>query len=334
MTVDRKRPFRARALTAIVFGFCGILAAAPAPAADSADSWPSRTVRVIVPFAAGGSTDALARMVGKKLGDTLGQPFIVENRAGANGTIGAAVVAKAPPDGYTLLFTSTGPLVFNKLIYKSTPFDPARDFAPVVEVSAIPLVVAANSSLPANNISDLVAYAKVNPGKVTYATSTNGSMGHLTAELFQNDLGIKMTHVPYNGAPQAMNDLIAGRVDLSFDLLPIYTEHIRSNTLKALAVTTLTRAPDLPDVATLAEQGLPKFEVIGWTALVGPAGLAPETIQKLNHIVNAFLASDEGKSELAKFGMEPRGGTPQDLAGYMASELTKWRPAAEKVTPQ
>jgi tripartite-type tricarboxylate transporter receptor subunit TctC len=331
MTIDRKRSFRATALMIVAFGCCGLPAAAPA---DAADSWPARTVRMIVPFAAGGSTDALARILAKKLGDTLGQPFIVENRAGANGNLGATVVANAPADGYTLLFTSTGPLVFNKLIYKATSFDPARDFAPIVEVSAMPLVVAANPSLPVSNIPELVAYAKANPGKVSYATSTNGSMGHLTAELFQSDLGIKMTHVPYNGAPQAMNDLIAGRVDLSFDLLPIYTSYIKSNALKALAVTTLARAADVPDVATLAEQGVPKFEVIGWTALVGPAGLAPETIRKLNHIVNEFIVSDEGKSALAKFGMEPRGGTPQDLADYMGSELTKWRPVAARVTTE
>jgi tripartite-type tricarboxylate transporter receptor subunit TctC len=159
-------------------------------------------------------------------------------------------------------------------------------------------------------------------------------MGHLTAELFQRNLGIKMTHVPYNGAPQAMNDLIAGRVNLSFDLLPIYTGYIKSNKLKALAVTTLMRVPDLPEVATLTEQGVPRFEVVGWIALVGPTGLAPETIEKLNHVVNEFIGSAEGKSALAKFGMEPRGGSPRDLANLMASELTKWAPVAGTVTAE
>lgn len=331
MKTDPKWPLNAGVLMTLAFGVCGLLAAAPTFAADS---WPTRVVRIIVPYPAGGPADVVARILGQKLGDTLGKPFIVENRAGANGNIGAAVVAAAPPDGYTLLFTTTGPLVFNKVIYKSTTFDSAKDFAPIVEVSAMPLVVAANSSVPFENLSDLVAYAKANPGKVTFASGGHGSMGHLTAELLQSDLGIKLTHVPYTGSAGATNDLLGGRVNLSFDLLPTYTEHIRNKTLKALAVTTLTRTAELPDAATLAEQGMPKFEAIGWTALVGPAGLAPETIEKLNRIVNEFIFSDAGKSALAKFGMEPRGGTPEDLANYMASEMTKWRPVAQKVASE
>jgi tripartite-type tricarboxylate transporter receptor subunit TctC len=258
----------------------------------------------------------------------------VENRGGANGNIGAAAAAGAAPDGYTLLFTTTGPLVFNKLIYKSTAFDPARDFAPIVKVSAIPLVVVANASIPVKDIAGLVAYVKANPGKVSYASPGNGSMGRLVAELVQGDLGIQLTHVPYAGSAPAMNDVLGGRVNLSFDLLPTYTEHIRSGTLKALAVTTANRTKILPEAATLAEQGMPKFEAIGWTALVGPAGLAPETIGTINRIVNDFLSSDEGKQALLNFGMEPLGGTPDDLAGFMASELTKWRPVAEKMTPE
>ena len=331
MRIDPKSPLSAGVLMVLVFGVCGVLAAAPALAAET---WPSRSVRVIVPHPAGGSVDAVARMVTRRLGDVLGKAFIVENRGGANGNIGAALVASAPPDGYTLLFTTTGPLVFNKLIYKSAAFDPAKDFAPIVKVSAIPLVVAANASIPVKNISDLVAYVKANPGTVTFASPGNGSMGHLTAELLQRDLGIQMTHVPYKGTAPALNDLLGGRINLSFDLLPTYTEHIRNNTLKALAVTTLARTAELPETATLAEQGMPKFEVVGWTALVGPAGLAPETIEKLNHLVNEFLLSEEGKSALLNFGMEPLGGTPEDLASFMASELTKWRPVAEKVTAE
>ena len=331
MKPDRQRPLNASVLIALALGVCGLSAAAPALAADS---WPTRTVRVIVPHPAGGPTDVVARIITKRLGEVLGKAFIVENRGGANGNIGAAAVASAPPDGYTLMFTTTGPLVFNKLIYKSTAFDPAKDFAPIVKVSAIPLVVVANAGVPVKNISELVAYAKANPGKVTYATPGNGSMGHLTAELLQKNFGIEMTHVPYKGSAPALNDIIGGRVDLSFDLLPTYIEHVRSHTLKALAVTTLARTAELPEAATLAEQGMPKFEAVGWTALAGPAGLPAETIQKVNRVVNAFLASEEGKSALLNFGMEPLGGTPEDLASYMASELTKWQPVAEKVTAE
>lgn len=329
--MDRKSLFDAKALIAAAFAVCGAWAATPAPAAEA---WPVRSVRVIVPHPAGGSVDAVARMVTRKLADALGKPFIVENRGGANGNIGAAAVASAAPDGYTLLFTTTGPLVFNKLIYKATAFDPARDFAPIVKVSAIPLVVVANASIPVKTISELVAYVKANPGTVSYASPGNGSMGRLTAELLENDLGIQMTHVPYTGSAPAMNDVLGGRVNLSFDLLPTYTEHIRNNTLKALAVTTLKRTAILPEAPTLAEQGMPAFEAVGWTALLGPKGLAPETIQTLNRIVNDYLASDEGRKALLTFGMEPLGGTPEDLASFMASELTKWRPVAEKMTPE
>jgi len=331
MRMDRKWPFDASVLAAAAFAVCGFLSVTSVFAAEP---WPTRSVRVIVPHPAGGSVDAVARMVTRKLADVLGKPFVVENRGGANGNIGAAAAAGAPPDGYTLLFTTTGPLVFNKLIYKATAFDPARDFAPIIKVSAIPLVVVANASVPVKDIADLVAYVKANPGKVSYASPGNGSMGRLVAELVQGDLGIQLTHVPYAGSAPAMNDVLGGRVNLSFDLLPTYTEHVRAGTLKALAVTTLNRTKILPEAATLAEQGMPKFEAIGWTAMVGPAGLAPETISTVNRIVNEFLSSDEGKAALLNFGMEPLGGTPEDLAGFMASELTKWRPVAEKMTPE
>jgi tripartite-type tricarboxylate transporter receptor subunit TctC len=329
--MDRKWPFDPSVLTAAAFVVCCSLSVTSVFAAEP---WPVRSVRVIVPHPAGGSVDAVARMVVRRLADVLGKPFIVENRGGANGNIGAAAAAGAPSDGYTLLFTTTGPLVFNKLIYKSTAFDPARDFAPIVKVSAIPLVVVANASVPVKNIADLVAYVKANPGKVSYASPGNGSMGRLVAELVQGDLGIQLTHVPYAGSAPAMNDVLGGRVNLSFDLLPTYTEHVRSGTLRALAVTTLNRTKILPEAATLAEQGMPKFEAIGWTALLGPAGLAPETIATINRVVNEFLSSDEGKQALLNFGMEPLGGTPEDLAGFMASELTKWRPVAERMTPE
>lgn len=331
MPMDRKWPFDPSVLAAAAFVACSFLSVTSVLAAEP---WPIRPVRVIVPHPAGGSVDAVARMVTRRLADVLGKPFIVENRGGANGNIGAAAAAGAPPDGYTLLFTTTGPLVFNKLIYKSTAFDPAKDFAPIVKVSAIPLVVVANASVPVTDIAGLVAYVKANPGKVSYASPGNGSMGRLVAELLQGDLGIQLTHVPYAGSAPAMNDVLGGRVNLSFDLLPTYTEHIRSGTLRALAVTTANRTKILPEAATLAEQGMPKFEAIGWTALVGPTGLAPETISTINRIVNEFLASDEGKQALLNFGMEPLGGTPGDLATFMASELTKWRPVAEKMTPE
>lgn len=329
--MDRKWPLHASVLIAAAFALCGALSVTSVSAAEP---WPTRSVRVIVPHPAGGSVDAVARIITRKLADVLGKPFIVENRGGANGNIGAAAAASAPADGYTLLLTTTGPLVYNRLIYRSTAFDPAKDFAPIVKLSAIPLVVVANASVPVKDIAELVAYVKANPGKLSYASPGTGSMGRLVAELVQSDLGIQLTHVPYAGSAPAMNDLLGGTVNLSFDLLPTYVEHIRNGTLHALAVTTRGRTAILPDAATLAEQGMPKFEATAWTALLGPAGLAPETIGTINRIVNEFLSSDEGKKALLNFGMEPLGGTPEDLAGFMASELVKWRPVAERLTPE
>jgi tripartite-type tricarboxylate transporter receptor subunit TctC len=322
----------ARRLCQIVLAICGIVAISGTSFA--AETWPSRTVKVIVPYPAGGSTDALARLVTRKLSDSLGQPFIVENRAGANGNIGAGAVVAAPPDGYTLLFTTTGPLVFNRLIYKSTTtFDPAKDFTPIVEVASIPLVIAAHPSAAMKTMADLVAYAKANPGKLTYGTSGKGSMGHLTAEMLQRDFGIKMTHVPYRGSAPALTDLVAGTISLNLDLPPMYVEYVQSGALRALAITSATRYPALPDVPTLTEQGAKGFDVTGWIAIAGPAGMAADVTKKINGAVNDYLSSSEGKSALTKLGMQPSGGTPEQLAALMAAELEKWRPITETMEP-
>jgi tripartite-type tricarboxylate transporter receptor subunit TctC len=331
MKTDPKRPLNASIRMALAIVVCGLLVAAPALAADS---WPSRPVKVIVPYPAGGSTDVLARLVTRSLGATLGQPFIVENRFGANGNIGAAAVAAASPDGYTLLITTTGPLSFNKLMYKSATFDPIKDFTPIVEVASIPLLIAAHSSVSLKSFADLVAYAKANPGKLTYATSGIGSMGQLIAEKLQSDLGIRITHVPYKGSAPALNDVVAGTVDLSLDLAPMYVGFVQSGDLRALAVTSAGRYPLMPDVPTLTEQGAKGFDATGWIAVAGPAGLAADVTRKINGAVNDYLRSDEGKSALLKLGMTPRGGAPEDLAKLMGSEIATWHDIAEKVAPE
>ena len=296
-----------------------------------AQAWPSKPVRIIVPFPAGGATDLLARSLGQKLGESLGQPFIVDNRAGANGNIGAAAVAKAPPDGYTIMFCTTGPLVFNKIIYKTTPFDPLRDFAPIVLVADVPLLVAAHPSFPVRTLPELVAYAKANPGKVTYSSPGNGSMAHLTAELIQRETGMKLTHVPYKGTAPALNDLVAGVVNISFDLAPTYVPLVKAGKINPLAVTTSTRSPVLPDVPTVIESGVAGYQSSGWFAFVAPAGAPADVIEKVNAITNQYIASPEGKARLAEFGMRPLGGTPQALGAFMVSELALWRPIAEPV---
>ena len=307
------------------------LAATPALAQD----WPERPVKLIVPHSAGGAPDVLSRMLAKVLGEKLGQPFVVENRVGANGNIGAGAAATAAPDGYTLLFTTTGPLSYNKITYKaSTTFDPAKDFTPIVEVARLPLIIAANATLPVKTLPELVAYAKANPGKVTAASPGNGSMGHMTADLVQTGLGVQMLHVPYRGSAPAMNDLISGQVNICFDLASTYAEQVKAGTLRALAITTPKRWPLLPDVPTLSELGMPNFDATGWIAIVGPAGLPADIVAKVNKVANDFIASKEGIDAMDKLGMVPAGGTPEQLRAFMASELVKWTPAAEKIKPE
>ncbi len=297
--------------------------------------WPDRPVKLIVPFPAGGANDVVGRIFAKVLSEKLGQPFVVENRAGANGNLGAASVATAPPDGYTLLLTTTGPLVFNKVIYKqSTTFDPATDFTPIVELSELPLIIAANSTLPAQNFPDMVAYAKANPGKISFASSGIGSMGHLTGDLIESNLGFTMTHVPYRGSAPAMNDLLGGVVNISIDLASNYAPQVKAGRLRALAITTRKRWSLLPDVPTLSELGMPNFDATGWMAIVGPAGLPADIVTKVNKAANDYLATKEGAETLDKLGMVAVGGTPDQLKTFMASELKKWTPVAEKIQPE
>jgi tripartite-type tricarboxylate transporter receptor subunit TctC len=321
-------------ITTILTALLGLLLV-PGLATTARAAWPERPVKLIVPFPAGGSADVVGRIFAKVFSEKLGQPFVVENRAGANGNLGAASVATSPPDGYNLLFTTTGPLVFNKVIYKtSTTFDPAKDFTPIVEVTQLPLIIAANSTLQAKNFQEMVAYAKANPGKITFASSGNGSMGHLTADLLETNLGFTMTHVPYRGSAPAMNDLLGGVVNICIDLASNYAPHVKAGTLRALAITTPKRWPLLPDVPTLSELGMPNFDATGWMAIVGPAGLPADVVAKVNKAANDWLATKEGNETLDKLGMVAVGGTPDELKTFMASELVKWTPAAEKIQPE
>ncbi len=222
--------------------------------------------------------------------------------------------------------------MFNKFIYKTTPFDPARDFTPIVKAAEVPLLVAAHPSLPVNTLQELVAYAKANPGKVNYSTAGNGSMGHLTAELLQRRTGIPLTHVPYKGSAPALNDLLAGVVTVSFDLAPTYAQYVQSGKIRALAVTTLQQTPLVPGTPSLAEQGLKDFEATGWNAFVGPARLPADIVQKINTVVNQYVTSAEGKEALRNLGMQPAGGTPQQLRDYMQSQTAIWQPVAASVS--
>jgi tripartite-type tricarboxylate transporter receptor subunit TctC len=302
------------------------LAVGPSIAWAQSQAWPSRTVTIILPFAAGGGTDLLARALAQDLGEKFGQQFVVENRTGAGGNVGATAVAKAAPDGYTLLFGTPGPLANNKLIYKNPPFDPEQAFTPIVLIAKSPLIIAAKASLPVKDIKELAAYAKANPGKLNVGVPGNGTLGHITSVLVQRELGIKMTDVPYRGTAPVVNDLLGGQVDLAMDFMPSYVPHIREGKIRGLAVTTTERSSDLPDVMTVQEGGFKGFEATAWYALAAPTGTPTAIIDKLNAATNAFLKSPKGQQVLAKLSMLAVGGPPADLKAFIGSELKKWAP--------
>ena len=291
-----------------------------------AQGWPNRPVTLIVPFPAGGNADVLARARAAELSEKLGQNFIVDNRTGAGGNIGGAAVAKAPADGYTMMFGTPGPIATNKLMFKSLPYDPEKDLVPVVLVARSPLIVVAHPSFPAKDLKELIAYAKANPGKVNAGNPGNGTLGHITSELLQQYSGIKMTHVPYRGTPPLTTDVLGGQIDVGFDFLSTYIPLVKDGKLRALAVTSRERVAELPDVMTVEQAGFAGFEASAWYAIVAPKGTPAEPIDKVNRIANDYLKSPKGKAQLATFVMQAAGGSPQDLAAYIKSELAKWGP--------
>ena len=291
----------------------------------SAQAYPTKPIRVVVPFPAGGTTDVLARAAAQKLTETLGQPAVVDNRPGAGGNIGAELVAKSPPDGYTLLMGTVGTHAINPGLYPKLPYDHVKDFAPVILVAGVPNVLVINPALPVNSVQELIAYAKANPGALNFASSGNGTSIHLSAELFKTMAGVQMTHVPYKGSAPALQDLVGGQVQLMFDNLPSSLALIKGGKLKALAVTSATRAAALPDVPTLAESGLPGFEASSWFGLLAPAGTPAPVIAKLNGEIAKWLATPEAKEKLLAQGATAAGGTPEDFAQFIAAETAKWQ---------
>lgn len=306
----------------------GLLTCVAASGVRAQGAWPTQPVKIVVPYGPGGSTDALARLLARRCSEVLGKTFIVENRPGANGNLGAASVATSAADGHTLMLSTTGPLSLNKLLYKATPFDPLTDFAPIALLADVPLLLAAHPAVPAHKPQQLISYLKSKPGKVSYSTAGNGSMGHLAAELFQRATGTQMVHVPYRGSSGALSDLMGGVVDLSFDLLPTYLPQIQAGRVKAVALLGAKRTSQLPDTPTLIEAGI-QADATGWYGFVGPKGLPAGVVTQLNKIVNDFLASTEGRAHLQTFSMRPLGGPPQALSKLAAAEIDKWRPIVE-----
>ena len=296
-----------------------MLAALPGAGAQD---YPSRPVKIIVPFPAGGTADVMPRVIGEWLSRKWGQPVVVENRTGAAGNIGAEAVAKAEPDGYTLLSAPPPPLVINQNLYPKLGFDPT-EFVPIVIMGRVPNALVINAKLPFNSVAELIAYAKANPGKLTSATQGNGTTSHLTSELFQLMADVKFQHVPYRGSAPALTDLVAGSVDLMFDNLGVSLPLVKGGQLKLLGVATPKRMASLPDVPTIAET-LPGFESAAWFAIVAPPKTPQAVVDKINADVNEALRQGDIVQRLAQLSAEPIGGTPQATAAYMREEIERW----------
>jgi len=290
----------------------------------AAQGYPTKPVTVIVPWPPGGPSDIAARPLAKGLGDNLGKPFVIENRGGASGNIGSAVVAQSPADGYMLLVTSSSPIVINPSLYKSMPFNPQKDLAPITNVLRVPLVLAVNPSVPAKNLKELLAHIKAQGGKFQYASSGSGTPQHLTAELFRTVAKLDMIHVPYKGSAPAITDALGGHVPMLFDSTVAIIPHLKAAKLRPIAVTGAKRSPLLPDVPTFAEAGLPGVESYAWYGFFGRAGMPKDVIDKLNAEAIKVMKGPDFKNVYQETGSEFVGDTPANFAKFIAAEAAKW----------
>ena len=299
------------------------LTALPPSAAEAQTAYPEKPVRFIVPYPPGGGTDVIARIVQERFAQALAQPVIIENRGGAAGSLGTDVVAKAAPDGYTVLFTLSSHTI-NPAIYPKLPFDTVKDFAPVGTVASLPQILVANLQFPANNVAELTALAKAKPGTLSFASVGNGSPGHLAGELYKLRTGTQLVHVPYRGGGPAVTDVMGGQVPLLWVSIPAAAQFVKGGKLKALAVSTIKRSAAFPDVPTMQEAGVADFEVDSWYAMFVPAKTPKAVIEKLNRALNAVVALPEIKERLLAQGSEGVGGTPEALGKVVESELGRW----------
>jgi len=289
-----------------------------------AQSFPSKGLRIVVPFAPGGSTDIVARLIADRLAPALGQPVVVENRAGAGGNIGADAVAKSAPDGHTLLMATTGVMAINNALYKSMPYDAATDLVPVIYAASITNVLSVPVDLPAKSVTELVALAKAQPGRLSFASSGAGSSTHLSGELFKSLAGLDLIHVPFKGSGQALIDVVAGRVTMIFDNMPSALPHIKGGKLRALGVTGSKRSGALPEAPTIAEAGVAGYESLSWSGIAVAAGTPREIVARLNREVGAVLARDDMRQKLAEQGAETVGGPPEAFDAHVRGEREKW----------
>jgi tripartite-type tricarboxylate transporter receptor subunit TctC len=328
----QKRPWEADAMPtnarrlALVFALAGAMAAG----ATRADDYPSHSIRLIVPYAAGGGADSVARVIAKRVGETIGQAIVIENRGGAGSIIGTELVNKSDPDGYTLLLGQSGPISINPAVYKNLPYDPLKDFAPVTMTTSYPYIMVVSAALGVKTVQEFVALAKRKPGELNYGTTGVGAANHLVTELFDSKAGIKMTHIPYRGTALAVSDLIAGQVQMVFADPISALPQISAGTLIALAVTSKERSPVAPAVPTISESGYPGFDAIAWHGILAPAHTPTAIITRLNAEIVAALKDPETKALLEKQAMQTVGSSPEAFASFIRQDIAVWKDVAEQ----
>ena len=294
-----------------------------------ADNYPDRPIKWIVPWPPGGGADVIARLLGNPVAQGIGQPVIIDNRGGAAGNIGAVAAARSPADGYTMVFAYSGTHSINRHLYKDMPFE-EKDFAPVIFLTSVPQMLVVNANLPFKTVQDIITAAKANPGKLTYGSSGNGAINHLTGQLFSDMAGVKLLHVPYKGGGPAAAAVMAGEVDMVFGEPSTLLPHVASGKLRAIATTGGKRSISLPDLPTIAESGVPGYDVTSWNGVLVPVGTPPEAIKKLNAEFNQVLASPEMRDRLLKIGYEPIGGPPERFSKHIDAETKKWGPVIKQ----
>jgi tripartite-type tricarboxylate transporter receptor subunit TctC len=305
--------------------FAAAVLSVAAVGAVQAQAYPNKPVRLIVPYPAGGTTDIIARVAAQQLSERLKQPFVVENKAGANGAIGSVEVARAPADGYTLLMGTASTHGINSAVYKSLPYDAVKDFAPVTIVASTPNIIAVHPSVPAKNLQELLALAKAQPGKLNYGSTSLGGSPHMSAELLKMMAGVDMVHVPYKGAAPMLTDLMGGQVQVGFDNLPSTINFVRSGKVRAIAVTTPQRWPGAPEIPTVAESGLPGYEVSGWFGLLAPAGTPPAVLAAIQQTIADAVKQPDIAKQMLELGAQPVANTPDAFAKLIQADVAKWR---------
>ena len=294
------------------------------PLGVRAQAYPAKTIRLIVPFPAGGGVDFIGRVVGNELAKRLNQQVVIDNRAGANGIVGLEVLKSSPPDGYTIAAASAGPIAVNPSIYAKLPHDTVRDFVPISNMVNFPLLLVVHPSLPVKTVKELVALAKARPGQVIYSSPGSGNSAHLAAELFNNMAGVKITHIPYKGTAPANVAMMSGETHLTYSSIPSILPHVRSGRVRALGVGNAQRVPSLPEFPTIAEAGLPGYEAYAWGGMFAPAGTSPEIIARLNREIVAVLKQKDVSDKLLAEGTVPQPSTPEEFAAYIKAEIKKW----------